>query len=250
MHLQPTTKLILFGLLGFVLWTIMFSPWTAPYLNFWLCMTGSACLLTTIAFWQGGAWWKHIQVPQGGATRYWLENIVLGIVIAIVLWGVFWVGDKLSQLIFPSFARAQVDNIYNMKNGTEAVILSLLLLFIIGPAEEIFWRGFFQRQLSEHLSQKYSRPIPFLEKMASQHPSHCKNGFWRQPMGVFFAFVLATIVYALVHLFSLNFMLIMAALVCGVAWGGLYWLFPNRFPAILLSHALWDAAVFIWFPIM
>jgi hypothetical protein len=46
----------------------------------------------------------------------------------------------------------------------------------------------------------------------------------------------------------MNFMLIMAAFTCGVCWGLLYRLFPQHFPAIVLSHALWDAAAFVWFP--
>lgn len=44
-------------------------------------------------------------------------------------------------------------------------------------------------------------------------------------------------------------MLVMAALVVGAAWGALYRFFPNRFAAIILSHAVWDVAVFIFFPI-
>ena len=63
-------------------------------------------------------------------------------------------------------------------------------------------------------------------------------------------FVVTTLIYALVHAGSLNFMLIMAALVAGAAWGLLYRLFPKNFAAIIISHALWDVAVFIWFPIM
>jgi hypothetical protein len=62
------------------------------------------------------------------------------------------------------------------------------------------------------------------------------------------AFVLTTACYTAVHLPSGNFMLIMAAMVCGIVWGGLYWLMPNRLPAIIISHALWDAAAFVWFP--
>lgn len=228
--MKKSLPVILSSLLGFALWTLMFSPWTAPYLNFWACMTCSASLLMAIAFWQGGAWWHRIEVPQGGAVRYWLENIVLGIVIAAALWGVFWLGDKLSQMLFPTFARPQVDSIYGMKDGANAWLLSLLLLFVIGPSEEIFWRGFVQRRLGELL-----RPVAIRDLHIG---------------AMCLAFVLATLLYALVHLFSLNFMLIMAALVCGVAWGGLFWLFPNRFPAILISHALWDAAVFVWWPIM
>ena len=43
-------------------------------------------------------------------------------------------------------------------------------------------------------------------------------------------------------------MLIMAAMVCGIFWGGLYWLMPNHLKAIIVSHALWDAAAFVWLP--
>ena len=42
-------------------------------------------------------------------------------------------------------------------------------------------------------------------------------------------FVVATLIYALVHAGSCNFMLVMAALVVGAAWGALYRFFPNRF---------------------
>ena len=97
-------------------------------------------------------------------------------------------------------------------------MIALLLLFIIGPAEEIFWRGYIQRQLSQR---------------------------WSPNVG----FLVTTAIYTAVHLPSGNFMLVMAAMVCGVAWGGLYRLMPQHFPAIVLSHALWDAAAFVWFPL-
>ena len=140
----------------------------------------------------------------------------MGVGIAVLLWGVFWLGDKVSQWMF-DFARPQVDLIYGMKDGQSPLWVSLALLLIIGPAEELFWRGYVQRTLSS----TYSPNI---------------------------AFLVTTIIYALVHLPSGNFMLIMAALVCGIAWGGLYRLFPRHLTAIILSHALWDAAAFVWFP--
>jgi membrane protease YdiL (CAAX protease family) len=142
----------------------------------------------------------------------------LGIAIAVVLWGVFWLGDKVAQLIF-DFARPQVDSIYAMKDGSSASLIAVALLLLIGPAEEIFWRGYVQRTLAQR---------------------------WGANIG----FVVATAIYTLVHIGSLNFMLIMSAMVCGIAWGLLYRLMPNRFTAIMLSHSLWDVAVFVLFPIM
>ena len=108
--------------------------------------------------------------------------------------------------------------IYGMKEGENPVILTLLMLFIIGPAEEIFWRGFVQNKFSKH---------------------------WNPNVG----FIVTTLIYGLVHVSKFNFMLIMAALVAGFIWGLAYRFFPERLGAITLSHALWDCAVFIWFPI-
>lgn len=211
-------------IVAFVLWTLMFSPWTAPYIPFWQAMTVSALILTALSLYFGGNPFKSQMAPSPLGEkpircdmRSVLINIALGVGIAVALWGVFWVGDKLSQLMFPSFARTQVNTIYGMKDGFNGLVISLLLLFVIGPAEEIFWRAFIQRQLALR---------------------------WGK-LGV----ALGIALYALAHLFSFNFMLIMAALVCGIVWGVLYYLFPHRLPALILSHALWDAAVFIWFPI-
>ncbi len=204
-------KNVLFSIaVAFVLWTIMFSPLTAPYINFWWAMTASALSLTLLVTLFSPGWWRNIKITS--ADIFW------GVVIAVSLWGVFWLGDKVSQWLF-DFARPQVDSIYGMKEGESSLLLTLLMLFIIGPAEEIFWRGYVQRSFSLR---------------------------WNADWG----FLVTTAVYALVHVGSLNFMLTMAALVAGFVWGLLYRFFPERFAAIIISHALWDVAVFVWFPIM
>ena len=202
-------KIMILILLAFLLWTVMFSPWTAPFVPFWWMMTFSAFTLTVLSSIVSPGWWKCV--------RWSVSNLLFGIVIAVVLWCVFWVGDKASTWLF-DFARPQVNLIYGMKEGESPWLLSCLLLFLIGPAEEIFWRGYVQETFSKKISPNTG-------------------------------FILATACYTLVHIASFNFMLIMASMVCGLAWGLLYRLFPQRFSAIILSHALWDAAVFVWFPI-
>ena len=195
--------------LAAVLWFVMFSPWTAPHVNFWVMMTFSGLTLTTYSTWASPGWWKDIRLD--------LNNILLGVALAAVLWGIFWIGDKLSSLMF-DFARPQVDMIYGMKEGENPWVLTALMLLIIGPAEEIFWRGYLQKSFSKK---------------------------WNPNMG----FVVTTLMYSLVHVSKFNFMLIMAAAVAGFVWGLAYRFYPDKFGAILLSHALWDCAVFIWFPI-
>ena len=196
-------------LIAAVLWTIMFSPWTAPHVNFWVMMTCSGLVLTIFSTWAQHDWWKGVKLDW--------TNIALGVALAAVLWGVFWIGDKLSSLLF-DFARPQVNLIYGMKEGENPLVLTFLMLFIIGPAEEIFWRGFIQNSFSQR---------------------------WNTNVG----FVVTTLVYSLVHLSKFNFMLIMAALVAGLVWGLAYRFFPEKLGAIIISHAVWDCAVFIWFPI-
>lgn len=193
-----------------LLWTLMFSPLTAPRFDFWEMMAGSALLLLSLATLFAPAWWERL--------KFNLPNILFGVVVAVVLWCIFWLGDKISSWMF-DFARPQVDLIYGIKEGESPWVLSLLLLLLIGPAEELFWRGYVQERMGK------------------------KWGLTR-------GYLIATACYTLVHVPSCNFMLVMASMVCGLAWGFLYRYFPDRFTGIVISHALWDAAVFVWLPIL
>jgi membrane protease YdiL (CAAX protease family) len=192
-----------------VLWTVMFSPWTAPHVNFWIMMTCSGIILTSYSTWARPLWWKDVKLD--------FNNIALGVLLAAALWGVFWVGDRLSSLMF-DFARPQVDMIYGMKEGENPWVLTFLMLFIIGPAEEIFWRGFVQRGIA-------------MRSTANM------------------AFIVTLLIYGLVHIWKFNFMLIMAAFVCGFVWGIAYRLWPKQLFALIISHAVWDTLVFVVWPI-
>ncbi len=172
-------------------------------------MTVSALLLLTLTTIFQKRWWQEVKWQS--------SDIFFGIALAAFLWLTFWVGDKIASLLF-DFARPQVESIYGMKADESPWLLSAMLLFIIGPTEEIFWRGYVQRTLSQR---------------------------WNPNVG----FVVTTAAYALAHACSLNFMLVMAALVAGAIWGFVYRLFPNRLATLIVSHSLWDIAVFILFTI-
>lgn len=172
-------------------------------------MAISSAVLLTLALLFGGDWKTFL--------RFDTKQVVLGISIAAVLWFVFWIGGKLSGLLF-DFSRSQVQSIYGLKSGVDKWILALQLLCLTGPAEEIFWRGYLQRKISGAFGQNS-------------------------------ALIITLLLYTLIHVWSLNFMLIMAALVAGAIWGGLYRLRPSILPALVISHALWDAAVFVVFPL-
>jgi len=230
-------KVIVAVLVAAGLWFYMFSPLTAGLTNFWVSMTFSALVLTGLALGlskgdrSGLRGLRGLSDMRGSSDRSGLRDLrgreallqtLLGVAIAFALWGVFWLGDKISSALF-GFARPQVDAVYSIKEGFPTWAIALLLLFIIGPAEEFFWRGFVQKKITEAM------------------------GSWRYPADS--AFIITTLVYGLVHVPSMNFMLVMAALVAGSVWGFIYRLNPKLLPSLIISHALWDALVFVILPI-
>jgi membrane protease YdiL (CAAX protease family) len=177
--------------------------------NFWLAMSIAAITLTVLsAMWVGRPYRKKDITARSVAT---------GVISAVILYCIFWLGDILSTLMLP-FAFAQVSSIYEIRGEAQAVIIALVLLFITSPGEEIFWRGFLQRWLMEKF-------------------------------GAYPGWIVAGCIYGAVHIFSGNFMLMMAALVAGLYWGYLY-IREGNLVAVTISHALWTTGIFVLFPIM
>jgi len=202
-------KIIIPILIAIIFWFVMFSPWTKEYVNFWLTMTAAGITLTLMSAFLGKDFKKQFSLS--------LKDVLIGLGSAVVLYVVFFLGDFFSKLLF-DFAKDQVGQIYMMKEGENPLLLSLLLILLIGPAEEIFWRGYVQRMLEP------------------------KFGSWM-------ALIVTTLIYTLVHIWSFNFMLIMSAMVCGAFWGLLY-KYNKNLVTLIVSHAVWDVSVFILFPIV
>lgn len=192
--------------LAVIFWYITFAK---EYFNFWLSMGVAVTILSTLSIYYGGNPFRRKELN----TR----SIFIGVSSAIVLYGVFVLGNFLSQLLF-DFAQPQVMSIYNIKTQSEAILIALILLFVTSPGEEIFWRNFVQRWAMD----KY---------------------------GGFMGMLLASAIYAAVHIPSGNFMLVMAALIAGLFWGFIYWKEQNTL-AVTISHALWTVGIFVVFPVM
>ena len=204
---------LIYPVIGFcgaaILWFIMFSPLTAPSVNFWFTMSCSAASLTAYSL-------ILRRQETGLIFQMRLSDLFIGLGAAAILYGLFYLGNTISHMIF-SFAGQQVSGVYATKSQANTALIGALLLLLIVPAEEIFWRGFAQEQLMQKL------------------------GLWK-------GFLITTLVYTLVHLPSMNFMLIMAALIAGLFWGWMYLKF-RRLSVCIISHAVWDCAIFALFPI-
>ncbi len=186
----------------------------------------SACWATTFG-WAGGNFWVKIGLSVVAVSLYslfWqrpkisfqLRSFLLGLFSAAILYFIFLLGNKLAPHILPG-VKAQVGGIYSLGAGENKVLIFLLLFFITGPGEEIFWRGFLQNRLMER---------------------------W----GNFSGYLMTTALYAGVHVFSWNLMLILAALVAGAFWGFLY-LWKKDLLIQITSHSFWSAVIFAVAPI-
>ncbi|MFP4543160.1 MAG: CPBP family intramembrane glutamic endopeptidase [Bacteroidota bacterium] len=202
-------KQVYFGFgLAIIYWFLMFSPWTAPHLNFWIIMMLATGSLITLSLVAGRRENREIYIFH---PKY----LVIGVVSSLLLYLIFWIGNEVSLMLF-DFTERQVANVYSTKDQADQMLIMLALFFWIAPAEEIFWRGFAQFRMQ-------GKTTPFR------------------------AWLITTAVYALVHIWAFNFMLFMAALIVGLFWGWIFYRWQNVWPA-LISHAIWDVLIFIIIP--
>ncbi|HTY44693.1 MAG TPA: type II CAAX endopeptidase family protein [Patescibacteria group bacterium] len=192
-----------------VFWLMLFSPWTSPHIPFWLLLAAAAGILGAGSLILGRKDNRRLYELR-------LRYFTVGIASAYVLYVVF-LASRVSLEYFAPFARQQIAAVYSRKAGTPAAYVAMLLFFWIGPAEEIFWRGFIQHRLAE--------------KLGSTQGWLC-----------------ASLLYAGIHAGSLNPVLMTAALVCGLFWGAMFKKFGSVWPG-LISHASWDLLVFILWPL-
>jgi membrane protease YdiL (CAAX protease family) len=185
---------------------------TGPF-DFWWWMTANLLVLLGLVGLMDTPW-RHTLV--GDLKDNPVRKIMLGVLSAAVLYGVFWVGNQASRYLFAGAAR-DISGVYAFKGQATALRIVLLMLVVIGPGEELFWRGFLQRRLQDAL-------------------------------GPWFGWLSATAVYAAIHAVTGNPILVLAAGVCGAFWGWLYVRYRSMF-LNAVSHTVWDIVIFILFPL-
>jgi len=201
-------------LLAIVLFVPLFITRGVGKLDFWWWMSLNITCLTAIAAALDLGWRNAL---TNDLKKQIFQKIGIGILSALGLYVVFYLGNMASRLIFP-FAAHNIENVYAFKVGAAPMRIALLMAFIIGPGEELFWRGFLQRR-------------------------------FQMERGPFQGFLVATLLYTGVHIASGNVMLVLAAGVCGLFWGFLY-LRTGSLLLNVVSHTVWDMAIFLFFPMI
>ena len=182
------------------------ASFRGPRHRFWDRMT-----LTGLAL--GG--YALLARPALRSTRIRPAHVALGAASAAVLYGTFAVGDRVARRIVPSGPQ-DIAEIYALRELRPRGEIALRLVTIIGPAEELFWRGLVQGGLMT------------------------RYGRWRGA-------ALAAAAYGGVHVVTGNFTLFGAAGIAGAHWCALY---AAGVPlgALVVSHQLWDVWIFLLQP--
>ncbi|MBI3522849.1 MAG: CPBP family intramembrane metalloprotease [Chloroflexi bacterium] len=192
------------SLAGIGLAALLFTrTFGGPRERFWQRMTETGAVLGAMAL---------AEDRRSRSTRIGLRDAVLGLGIAAGLYAVFQQGDRMARRAIPGGDR-QIGEIYELRALRPEREIAARLALVIGPAEELFWRGLIQRGLASRLG-----PV----------------GGW---LG-------ASAAYGGVHLASRNVTLIAAAATAGLYWGALA-MIGAPMSALIASHVIWDVWIFL-----
>jgi len=209
-HARPGTGDVAAGtviwaiLLATAVWAIIFA-WRPA--NFWYLMGVGVGALGFLAL--------RIRGPFLREEGVYLHDLAIGVAAAAVLYAVFALGRIVVSRLVP-VASAQIGSVYVLRSQAPWWFIAVLLICVIGPGEELFWRGLVQWGLVRRL-------------------------------GPGLGWALATGIYGGVHLVAANPMLVIAALAAGGFWGLLY-LRIGRLAPLVVSHIVWDLTVFLVLP--
>lgn len=179
------------------------ATFRGPRERFWPRMTVTGLTLGGLAILTS----EHAREAR---IRWW--HVPLGLASAAVLYLTFQVGDRFARRFVPG-GDADIRDIYALRTLRPKEEIAARLATVVGPAEELFWRGLVQAALMRR--------------------------FGRWPGAA-----LGAMAYASVHLASGNFTLIGAAGVAGAHWSALY---AAGVPlgALIVSHVAWDVWIFL-----
>lgn len=172
---------------------------------FWYFYTFTILFLMSIAFF-------YAKIKDEVKT---IEYLLLSITFGIVLYAVIAGSYKLLEVV--PFFSSNSANHFISKFGPTTIWHYLLLLFLIAPGEELFWRGFIQQHLKRWLSPIYATVV----SAALFSLSLVFSGFW---LGVAVAFVVGLVL-------------------------GLIYEWKKSMPLIILAHIITLVLLFLVLPL-
>lgn len=191
--------------------TVAYGAFAATFLGprerFWQRMTLTGATLGTLAL---------AQQPDLRNTRVRAGDVPRGLAAAVGLYVIFQGGDRFARRFVPQGGR-QIDVIYALDRLRPRAEIAARLALVIGPAEELFWRGLVERRLRS-----------------------TRLGRWKGA-------AVAAAAYGGAHIVARNFTLFGAASVAGAYWSALA---AAGLPmgSLIVSHVAWDVWIFLLAP--
>jgi membrane protease YdiL (CAAX protease family) len=139
------------------------------------------------------------------------KDLVWGIISGILLYALFFIGYQ----VFKPFVEAGALNVYEIRNEV-SLILPAFVLLITSFCEEYFWREYIQSNLVTSLDN--------------------------------FSVLVTSVLYAAIHIPTLNLPLVFAALIAGLTWGILY-KYTDSIWVVTFSHIIWTEMIFVFLPL-
>ncbi|WP_404461829.1 type II CAAX prenyl endopeptidase Rce1 family protein [Sutcliffiella horikoshii] len=144
-----------------------------------------------------------------------IHDISYGILTGTILYGLFFAAYLLLK-VFPFPLITFVEELYLIV-GPSRWWHYLVLVLIIIPGEEVFWRRYLQSKLVDRY-------------------------------GMLVGVIAGASLYALAHIWTGNPMLVAAAATAGIAWGALY-VWKNSLALIIISHLVFDLWLLVILPL-
>jgi uncharacterized protein len=177
-----------------------------PRAAFWQRMTATGLALGGLAL---------ATEPALRRSRIRGRDVVTGLASAAGLYGIFLVGDRAARRVLKGGGQ-DIGEVYALGELGPAPELAARLALVIGPAEELFWRGFVNARLQRRL------------------------GRWPGAAA-------GSVAYAGAHVATGNFTLFGAAGVAGAYWSALA-AAGMPMSALVVSHVAWDLLTFLAAP--
>ena len=173
---------------------------------FWYIYTASMACLLTLTF--------RLERPHNDFKLK--DTLVIGFLSGILMYMITWTASKVLPAVHPPL-QDQLEDLYILLSPTETWQYFVLILLII-PGEEIFWRGLIEKRLLTHI-----KAVP--------------------------AVLLSTLLYAFPLIFSGNLLLVLAGIGGGLLWGVIY-AWKRSLTLVIISHLLFDLMLLAAFPLV
>jgi len=158
--------------------------------------------------------WTILQEEVDDRVSF-IKYMTAGILSGFLLFGLFYFGRYMINLFHLPLTES-ISKLYKWFSPREFWQYIALVLIAV-PGEELFWRGFVQKRILRH---------------AAVLPSA----------------VISAAMYASVHIYSFQPVLVFAAFVSGLVWGMLY-AWKRSLPLVIVSHLVFDLMIFIIVPL-